>query len=134
MPPVRARLVPGTDSPLGRTLRVEREAHEPGNLWRTRDAQSLASLVFARSRIYAAPVTMTKSPRRQYEERLARMLLRIMTYPIPLGIAFLIWILGFDVHPHRIVFACIVAACWIVFAITGAWLVYWARMRTARKL
>jgi hypothetical protein len=65
---------------------------------------------------------------------MARMLLRVMTYPIPLGVAFLIWILGFDVHPHRIVAACITTGIWLVFSVTGAWLVYWSRMKTARKL
>jgi hypothetical protein len=77
---------------------------------------------------------MTKSPRRQQEERLARMLLRLMTYPIPLGIAFLIWIVGFDVHPHRIVAACITAGIWVVFSAGGAWLVYTARMKSASKM
>jgi hypothetical protein len=62
------------------------------------------------------------------------MLLRLMMYPIPFGVAFLIWILGIDVHPHRIVHACIVAGIVVVIDVTVAWLVYWARVKTARKL
>jgi hypothetical protein len=76
---------------------------------------------------------MTTSPKRRQLEREARMLLRIMTYPLPLGAAFLIWILGFDVHPHRIASACIITGILVVFEGGGAWLVYYARMTTAKK-
>jgi hypothetical protein len=62
------------------------------------------------------------------------MLLRLMTYPIPLGVVLLIWLLGIDVHPHRIGSACIAAGIWVVFEGGGAWAVYHSRMTAARKL
>jgi hypothetical protein len=77
---------------------------------------------------------MTKSPRRQQEERLARMLLWIMACPIPFLAAVLFWVLGLDVHPHRLVYAGVITGCMVVWAIASTWLVYWARMKTARKL
>ena len=76
---------------------------------------------------------MTKSPERQREERMARMLLRLMTYPLPLGFAFLVWILGIDVHPHRVGFACIIAGPVVVIDIAAAWLVYHVHMQAASR-
>jgi hypothetical protein len=77
---------------------------------------------------------MTKSPRRQYEERLARTLLWVMACPIPVLAGVVFWVVGLDVHPHRIVLAAIVTACAVVWGIAGTWFLYWARMKTARKL
>jgi hypothetical protein len=71
---------------------------------------------------------------RQREERLTRLLLRLITDPIPLWVALLIWLLGIDVHPHRIGSDCIAAGIGVVVDLAGAWLVYRARMKTARKL
>ena len=56
----------------------------------------------------------------------------VMIAEIPLGVAFFIWSFGFDVHPHRIVYACIVALAWVAFSVAVTWLVYWARMKGIR--
>jgi hypothetical protein len=77
---------------------------------------------------------MTQSPARHRAEREARMLLRVMAYPIPVLAGVLFWILGIAVHPHRIVFAGIITACMVVWAIASAWLVYYARMKAARRM
>jgi hypothetical protein len=67
-------------------------------------------------------------------KRLARMLLIVMacSIPIPAGVVF--WGLGIDVHPHRLVFASIVTGCAVAWAIGSTGLVYYARMKGARKL
>jgi hypothetical protein len=122
------------DSRQGRILREEREAKRSGNLWRTGDVQAIACLVFARSRIYAARVTMTKSPRRQQEERLARILLWVMAGLIPFLAALIFWMVGLDVHPHRLVYAGVITGCAVVWGVASTWLFYWARMKSARKM
>jgi enoyl-CoA hydratase/carnithine racemase len=77
---------------------------------------------------------MTKSPARQRAEREARMLLRVMAYPIPVVAVVVFWALGLAVHPHRTVFAGIITAGAVVWGVGTTWLVYWARMKAARKL
>jgi len=87
-------------------------------------------LALERSPSYGSPVTMrTAASARAAKERNVRVILIAMTAPIPCGVAFLIWFLGFDVHPHRILYACIVAAVWVVFACLSASVFYWAGMK-----
>jgi cation transporter-like permease len=77
---------------------------------------------------------MTKSPERQREERMARMLLIVMLALAPVLAAVLVWTFGFDVHPHRIGFACILTGCSLVVGLGFTWLTYYIRMTAARKL
>jgi enoyl-CoA hydratase/carnithine racemase len=77
---------------------------------------------------------MTTSPERQRAEREARMLLKVMAYPIPVVAVVVFWALGLAVHPHRIVFAGIITACAVAWGVGSTWLLYWTRMKAARKL
>jgi len=49
------------------------------------------------------------------------------------GTVFLVYELGFAIHPHRIGFACILAACYLVWSGAGLWLMHRGWMRRVRK-
>jgi hypothetical protein len=77
---------------------------------------------------------MTPSAARQQAERRARIQLIMMAVPDPFIAGMVFWLLGFDVHPHRIGYACVVTGCTLLLTTSSAWLAYNAHMRRARKL
>jgi hypothetical protein len=76
----------------------------------------------------------TLSEARQQAERKARIQLIMMAVPDPFIAGIVFWVLGIDVHPHRIAYACVVTGCALLLAMSSAWLVYHQQMTRARKL
>jgi hypothetical protein len=50
------------------------------------------------------------------------------------GTAFLVYEFGFAIHPHRIGFACILAAGYLVWSGAGMWLMHRGWLRRVRKM
>ena len=50
------------------------------------------------------------------------------------GTFFLLYEFGFTVHPHRIGFACVLAAVYLVWSGAGLWLMHRGWMRRVRKM
>ena len=61
-----------------------------------------------------------------------RMVLTACVFASTGGTAFLIYEFGFAVHPHRIGFACMLAAIYLTWCGAGLWLMHrgWARRDT----
>jgi hypothetical protein len=83
---------------------------------------------------YAPQVTMTTPAQRAKNERAIRILLVVGVAPIPFGAGFLVWIIGYDVHPHHVFSACVIAGLVTVFMAATQWWLYRVRMKRVRRL
>lgn len=76
----------------------------------------------------------TSSSGRARAERAARLLLAVGVVPIIPCAVVLVWLLGFDVRPHQLGFACMVAALFVVIMSASQWWLYRVRIKRASML
>ncbi len=84
--------------------------------------------------MYCSLVTKGPPSSRRNAERGARIFLIAGLVPLLPCEAILIWSLGFDVHPHRVAYAFIVAGIFAIVGVSGLWLVYRAQVKRASTL
>jgi hypothetical protein len=69
---------------------------------------------------------------RAREERAVRITVAVMASAIPVYAGVFFWLLGLDVRPHRIGYACIVTGACVVFGIATTWFFYYIKMKEIR--
>jgi hypothetical protein len=80
-------------------------------------------------------VSLTAAPSvRAKAERQAKVLLALGVVPIIPCAVILLWLIGFNAHPHHIGLACTLAAIFVVIMSGSQWLLYHQRMKQARML
>lgn len=60
-------------------------------------------------------------------------MLRVQASVVAVGAVALVYVLGFGVHPHQVGFACVIAACYVVFAGTATYFTQQAWRASARR-
>ena len=78
--------------------------------------------------------TTLLSSGRARAERAARILLAVGVVPIVPCAVVLVWLLGFDAHPHQVGLSCVVAAIFVAIMAVSQWCLDRVRMKRASAL
>jgi hypothetical protein len=65
--------------------------------------------------------------------RFARIMLKVQLAGMAVGAVGLVYVLGFRVHPHQVGYACLIAACYIIFTGTATFFMQQAWRAQARR-